>query len=186
MQSSSTTCGIGCGASPPPIPSGGLLRGGQTRRRSARPVPRRRCRCRRTRARGVKWGCLGGSWEWGASPRLIGGAFYRPERRGQGCPEARRLGGPGSVLRSLRARRPQGRAGRVLARLREAVGRLWCLQDGRHRAGRRRSGRGPWAHISSSLRFSWLGSGLGALESIEAPSRSMATALERARTVQPQ
>jgi hypothetical protein len=62
---------------------------------------------------------------------LIGGAFYRPERRGQGCPEARRLGGPGSVRRSLRARRPWGRAGRVLARLREAVGRLWRLQGGR-------------------------------------------------------
>jgi hypothetical protein len=46
---------------------------------------------------------------------LIGGGIYRAERRGRGCPEARRLGGPSNVRRSYRARRPRGRAGRVLA-----------------------------------------------------------------------
>jgi hypothetical protein len=115
---------------------------------------------------------------------LIGGGIYRAERRGRGCPEARRLGGPGNVRRSYWARRPRGRAGRVLARLRETVGRLWRIQGGRHRAGRRRSGMGPWAQFSSSLRFSWLGSGQGELGSTVASSRSMATVLERARTVQ--
>jgi hypothetical protein len=45
------------------------------------------------------------------------------------------------------------------------------------------AGRGPWVQTSFPLRFSWLGSGLGALESIEAPSRSVATGFERTRTV---
>jgi hypothetical protein len=130
--------------------------------------------------------CLGGSWGRGESLRLIGGAIYRSERRGRGCPEARRLGGPGNVRRSNRARRPRGRAGRVLARPRSAVGRRWRGQGGRKRAERRRSGRGPWARFSSSLHFSRLGSGQGALGSTVASSRSMATVLERARTVQPQ
>jgi hypothetical protein len=67
---------------------------------------------------------------------------------------------------------------------RGAVGLLWRLQDGRHRAGKRVAGRGPWAQTSPSLRFSWLGSGLGALESIEERPRSVATVLERASTVQ--
>jgi hypothetical protein len=31
---------------------------------------------------------------------LIGGAFYRPERRGRGCPEACRSRGPGCVRRA--------------------------------------------------------------------------------------
>jgi hypothetical protein len=31
---------------------------------------------------------------------LIGGAFYRPERRGRGCPEAHRCGGPGRMRRA--------------------------------------------------------------------------------------
>jgi hypothetical protein len=118
--------------------------------------------------------------------RLIGGAFYRPERRGQGCPEARRGGGPGGVRRSLRARRSRGRAGRVLARPRGAVGLLWREQGGRKRAEKKVTGRGPWARFSSSLHFSWLGSGLGALESTVEMPRSMATGVERTRTVQPQ
>jgi hypothetical protein len=127
--------------------------------------------------------CLGGSWGRGESLRLIGGGIYRAERRGCGRPEARRLGGPGNARRSYRARRPRGRAGRVLARLREAVGRLWRIQGGRHRAGRRGSGRGPWAQFSPSLRFSWLGSGQGALGSTEASPRSMATGQRRTATV---
>jgi hypothetical protein len=127
--------------------------------------------------------CLGGSWGRGESLRLIGGGIYRSGRRGCGRPEARRLGGPGNVRRSLRARRPRGCAGRVSPRLREAVGRLWRIQGGRHRAGRRRSGRGPWAHFSPSLLFSRLGSGKGALESTVEMPRSMATGGERTRIV---
>jgi hypothetical protein len=127
--------------------------------------------------------CLGGSCGRGESLRLIGGGIYRSERRGCGRPEARRLGGPGSVRRLYRARRPRGRAGRVSPRLREAVGRLWRIQGGRHRAGRRRSGRGPWAQFSSSLHFSWLGSGQGELGSTAASPRSMATGQRRTTTV---
>jgi hypothetical protein len=117
---------------------------------------------------------------------LIGGAFYRPERRGTRRPEARRLGGSGCVWSSLRPRRPRGCAGLVSARLRGAVGLLWRLQGGRQLAGRRRTGRGPWARFSSSLLFSRLGSGLGKLGSTVASSSSMATGLGRARTVRPQ
>jgi hypothetical protein len=60
--------------------------GGPTRRCCLRPVARRRCRRRQTRARGRGRWCLGGSWERGEFARLIGGGFYRPERRGQGHP----------------------------------------------------------------------------------------------------
>jgi hypothetical protein len=71
-----------------------------------------------------------------------------------------------------------------MARPQEAVGRLWRLQGGRHRAGQKVTGRGPWVQTSPSFRFSWLGSGLGTLESFEERPRSMATVLERASTVQ--
>jgi hypothetical protein len=160
-----------------------LLRDGRTRRCSARPVPRRRCRRRRSRANGAKRGCLGGSWGLGVLLRLIGGAFYRPKRRGTRRPEARRLGGPGYVWSSLRSRRSRSRAGRVLARPRGAVGLLWRGQGGRRRAGKKITGRGPWAHFSSFLPFSWLGSGLGKLGSTVVSPRRIATALERTRTV---
>jgi hypothetical protein len=92
--------GINSGEDPPPLPSGGLLPGGQTRRRSPRPVPRRRGWRRRARASGAKQACLGGSWGRGELVRLIGGAFYRPEHRGRGRPVARRCGGPGRVRRA--------------------------------------------------------------------------------------
>jgi hypothetical protein len=162
MQSSTATCGIGCGATPPPISSGGWLPGGRTRRHAPRLVPRRRGWRRRARASGAKRACLGGSWGRGALVRLIGGAFYRPECRGQGCPEARRLGGPGSVRRSLRARRPRSRAGRVLAWPREAVGRLWRIQGGRHRAGCWEEERGgPGVLSPLLLLFHGLGRGRG-------------------------
>jgi hypothetical protein len=68
-------------------------------------------------------------------------------------------------------------------RLRRAVGRLWRSQGGRHRAGRRTTGRGPWARSSSSLHFPRLGSGQGELGSTAASPWSMATGFERARTV---
>jgi hypothetical protein len=99
-QNSTATRGIDCGGAPPPIPSGGLLQGGRTRRRSPHPVPRRRGWRRRARASGAKRACLGGSWERGESLRLIRGGLYRPERRGRGRPEARRCGGPGRVRRA--------------------------------------------------------------------------------------
>jgi hypothetical protein len=158
-QNSTATCGIGCGMTPPPITSDGLLPGGRMRRRSPCPVPRRRGWRRRARASGAIRVCLGGSWGQGESLRLIGRGIYRAERRGRGCPEARRLGGPGNARRSYRARRPRGHAGRVLARPRSAVGRCWRGQGGRERAEKKKTGRGPWAQFSSSLRFSWLRSG---------------------------
>jgi hypothetical protein len=46
-----------------------------------------------------------------------------------------------------------------------------------------RLGGGPWAHFASSLHFSWLGSGQGALGSTATSSRSMATGFGRARIV---
>jgi hypothetical protein len=67
-------------------------------------------------------------------------------------------------------------------------GRLWVGSGASKLVGiaqgRRLLGGGPWVQTSPSLRFSWLGSGLRALESIEERSRSMATVLERASTVQ--
>jgi hypothetical protein len=115
--------------------------------------------------------------------RLIGRALYRPERRGQARPEVRLHGGPGGVASSLRSRRSRSRAGGLLGRPRGAVGLLWRLQAGRPRAGQKVPGRGPWVQTSPFLRFSWLGSGLGELESIEGRPESMATAPGRARTV---
>jgi hypothetical protein len=47
----------------------------------------------------------------------------------------------------------------------------------------RRQRRGSWARFSSSLHFSWLGSGQGELGSTTAPSRSMATGAGRMATV---
>jgi hypothetical protein len=160
-----------------------LLRGGRTRRCSARPVPRRRCRRQRSRANGAKRGCLGGSWGLGELVRLIGGAFYRLKRRGTRRPEARRLGGPGCVWSSLRSGRSRSRAGRVMAWPRGAVGLLWRGQVGRHCAGTKVTGRGAWVQNSFPLRFSWLGSGLGTLGSTVVMPRSMATGFEQTRTV---
>jgi hypothetical protein len=72
------------GGTPPPVPGVCSSSGGPTRRRCLRPVARRCCRLRRTRASGEKRGCLGARWEWGAFIRELGGAFYRPVGRGQG------------------------------------------------------------------------------------------------------
>jgi hypothetical protein len=59
------------------------------------------------------------------------------------------------------ARRPRLRAGRVLARPREAVGRLWRGQGGRHRAGKKITGRGPWVQnlVLPPLLLAWVGAG---------------------------
>jgi hypothetical protein len=119
MQSSSATCGIGCGTSPPPIPSGGLLPGGRTRRRSACPVPLRRGWRRRARANGAKRACLGGSWGLGELLRLIGGLFIgrSVEERGD-----QKLAGSG-VLAAFEALSGHGGLGGVL-------GGLWLGRGG--------------------------------------------------------
>jgi hypothetical protein len=163
-----------------------LLPGGQTRRRSPRPVPRRRSWRRRARASGAIQVCLGDSWGRGALVRLIGGAFYRPERRGRGRPEARRSGGPRRVRRAT-----LGTAA-SLACWGALVSAAACCGSTLARAGwsatcrmlgRKEGGSGVLPSLL--LPFSRLGSGLGAMGSTEASSRSMATVLERARTVQP-
>jgi hypothetical protein len=163
------------GVTPPPIPSGGLLQGGRTRRRSPRPVPHRRCRRRRTRASRAKRACLGGSWGRGESLHLIGGGIYRSERLGRGCPEARQLGGLGRVRRAT-----MGTVA-LLACWGASVSAAACCGSALARAGRsamcsklgRREG-GSWVLPPLLLPFSWLGSGQGALGSTVAPSRSLA------------
>jgi hypothetical protein len=74
------------GGTPPPVPGVRSSSGGPTQRRHPRPVARRRCRLRRTRASGEKRRCLGAHWEWGEFIYVIGGTFYRPGSRGQGRP----------------------------------------------------------------------------------------------------
>jgi hypothetical protein len=116
---------------------------------------------------------------------VIDGGFYSRGRPGARRPVRGQCGGPGGVRRSHRAWRPRGRAGRLSPRLRRAVGRCWREQGGRERAEKKNTGRGPWAHFSSSLHFTRLGSGQRERGSTVASSRSVATVLEQARTVQP-
>jgi hypothetical protein len=129
------------------------------RRRSLRPVLLRRGWLRRSRARGSERRCLGGSWGWGASIRLIGGALYRPRRRETRRPKASLHGGPGGVASSLRSRRSRSRAGRWLGRPRGPVGFLWRGQGGRRRAGcweEERGSRGAGFSSPPSSR-AWVG-----------------------------
>jgi hypothetical protein len=130
------------GGPSPPLPGVRLSNGGRTRWRHPRPGARRRSWLRRTRANWGERGCLRGSWGWCGFNRVLGGAFYRPGGRGQGCPEGRRCRGSGDVHGQSRARRPWGRAGGVWSRRRGTVGRRWRDHAGRHRAGRQRARRG--------------------------------------------
>jgi hypothetical protein len=120
---------------PPPIPTSGLLRGGRKRRRGLRPVLRRRGWRRRARASGAIRRCLGGSWGWGESLRLIGGAFYRPERRGQGRPVS------GRRRTCWRRARATLASSALLACWKGLVSAAECCGSALARAGRSGAGR---------------------------------------------
>jgi hypothetical protein len=176
--------GIDSGEAPPPIPSGGLLQVGRTRRRPPRPVPRRRGWRRRARASGERGVCLGGSWDRGESSRLIDGGFYRPGRRRRGRPVVRRCGGPGRVRRAT-----LGTAA-LLACWRGSVSAAECcgsaLAQSRWSAtcsdlGKKRGG--SWVLSPLLLPFSRLGSGQRELGSTAASSRGMATGVRQTATV---
>jgi hypothetical protein len=172
------------GSTPPPVPGVHSSSGGPTRRRCLRPVARRRCRLRRTRASGRERRCLRGCWEWGAFNRVLGGGFYRPGNRGRGHPVARRCGGPGNVRRAtlgtaaLRAClqgsvEATGCCGSALARPRRSV---TCSEQREKRGG-------PGRALPLLLHFSRLGSGQRGLGSTVEMSTSVATGSRRTGTV---
>jgi hypothetical protein len=92
---------------------------------------------------------------WGS----MGGDFIGSGGRGQGRPEGGQCGGPGGVQRPRQARRPRGRAGGVLSRLRRAVGWLWRGHGGRELAERKKEKRGGPGRVHPFLpcRTAWVG-----------------------------
>jgi hypothetical protein len=154
------------GSTPPPDPGVRSSSGGPMQRRHPRPVARRRCRIRRTRASGEKRGCLGASWEWGEFLRVLGEDFYRPGGRGRWRPGGGRRGGPGDEHGQHRARRPCSRAGGVLSWRRGSVGRRWRGHYGRQVAERKKERRGGPGGVLLVLPYltAWVGAGEAGLD----------------------
>jgi hypothetical protein len=106
---------------------------------------------------------------------LIGGGFYRPERRVRGAQWVAGAGCAGDVHGRHWPRRPCSRAGGVLSRPRSAVGRCWRGHGGRELAEREKEKRGgSGCCLPLLLPFSQLGSGQRELGSTAASSTSMA------------
>jgi hypothetical protein len=115
---------------------------------------------------------------------LIGGGFYRPERRGRGRPVARWCGGPGDVRRATPGTAALRACWRGFPSATECCGsalaRSWrsvtCSEQRKKRGGPRRI-------LLLLLHFSRLGSGQRGLGSIAEVSTSMATGSRRTGTV---
>jgi hypothetical protein len=172
--------GKGSCGTPPPLPGVRSPNGGRTRWRHPRPGARRRRGLLRTRANWGKRRCLGACWGWCGSNCVLGGGFYRPGGRGQGCPEGRRCMGvwrrarakPGAVALGACWRglvSASGHCGQALARSRRSAS---CREaEGKE--------RGVQAVSSVSFHVSRPGSGQRGLVLDRGVSTSMATGLGR-------